>query len=289
MLKSDSLEATITPDENGYYAFAKDLPEAAMQTLAQMGGIEKLKVTGIPVFTVRLAKRLAPLRIEQLWIWCDVTRRAMRYLIQTPGLRIVDLLCINGPGQLANFGKAQQLEVFRANHFMTERDLLEVTRCASLREIGAQNAALSESVIAAFLALPGLTGLDLAGSNFDDRMARQISASTTIAALDLGATRLTRRGLEHLTGMRQLHSLDLWAADLEEDDFKLLLNLPNLEYLSLGGYDHLPSMDADKITSLLLEMPSLKRVWLDGVCIRPDQQAALEARLESLRLTCVTP
>lgn len=278
----------VAPDQNGYYTLSGDIPDEAIQSVAALGPTEKLKVTGIPLVTVRLAKRLAPLRVEQLWIWCDITRRAMRYLIEIPELRIMDVLCIAGPGQLANFGKARHLEVFRANHYMTERDLLEVTQCASLREIGAQNAELSASVISALLALPNLTGLDLEATRFDDRMARRISASRTLAALDLGGTRITRRGLEHLTAMRQLHSLDLWATDLNEADLKLLLNFPNLEYLSLGGYDHLPSLDADKITSLLLDMPSLKRVWLDGVCIEPDQQAELEARFDSLRLTSVT-
>lgn len=279
---------TISPDQDGYYAFAGDIPEEAIQGLAAMASIEKLKVTDIALVTVKLAKRLAPLRVEQLWIWTDVTRRAMRYLIEIPQLRIVDLLCITGPGHLANFGKARHLEIFRANHYMTERDLIEVTQCASLREIGAQNAELSASVISALLSLPNLTGLDLEATRFDDRMARRISTSTTLAALDLGGTLITRQGLEHLTGMRQLHSLDLWATDLDEADLKLLLNLPNLEYLSLGGYDHLPSLDADKITSLLLDMPSLKRVWLDGVCIEPSQQVELEARFDSLCLTSIT-
>lgn len=273
----------ISPDEDGWYHFKTELAPDVIDGLSMLAAPVKLKLTGVPLVTVKFAKRLAPLKIDELWLWSDVTRRAMRYLIQLPELREVNILCIRGPGAMANFSKASRLEIFRANHFMTEADLLELTRCETLREIGAQNADLTVSAMSALLALPQLTTLDLEATRFDDRMARWTSRSTTLQHLDLGATRLTGVGLAHLVRMRQLRSLDLWATDLDESDLRLLSDLPELEYLSIGNVDWLPSLDPEKVTALLLELPKLKRVWLDGIHLEAGQRQALEAKLEYLR------
>ncbi len=259
-----------------------------MRQLAALSAVQplKLRITKITQFGIKHARLLAGLRVEQLWIWCDVTRGAMNHIIRLDGLRQLDVLCMRGPGKLKNFHKASRLEVFRANHCMTEHDLLQVAQCPAIRVLGAQGGKLSRSALAALLSMPNLTELDLEGTRFDDRMARKLSRSTSIDSLDLGGTRLTRVGLEHLVRMTQLHSLDLWALGLNETDLRLVLDLPNLKYLSIGGYAHLPSLDADAITALILESRGLKRVWLDGIGLKPGQREALEARLESMCVTC---
>lgn len=65
----------------------------------------------------------------------------------------------------------------------------------------------------------------------------------------------------------------------------MLLALPNLEYVSLGGNGDTPPLDADALTTLILESRSLKRVWLDGVQLEHRHREALDAKLESLRVT----
>lgn len=278
---------TISPDSSGWYKLEGSADPAIVQQLAQVGPIEKLSLTKIPLITVKLARRLAGLPVTQLWLWCDVTRRAMQQVIQLPGLRVLDVLSIRGPGRMAGFRAAADLEVFRANVYMTEVDLLQVTQCTQLRELGAQNAELSYKSMSAILALPSLMSLDLEATRFDDKMAKQTSRSKTIQSLDVGGTRITRIGLEHLVQMEQLCSLDLWATAPNEMDLRLLLSLPNLEYLSLGNYDGLPPLNAFEITKLLLDCPSLKRVWLDGIPLEPSQKQALESKLDSLRITSV--
>ena len=275
----------IQPDERGYYRLTRELSAETLQQLASLSAVEplKLSITKIAQFGIGHARRLAGLRLAQLWIWCDVTRGAMNHILALDGLRELDILCMTRPGKLKNFHKATQLEVFRANHYMTESDLLQVAQCPSIRVLGAQNADLSESAFAALLSMPELTTLDLEATRFDDKMAKKISRSTTICALDVGGTRLTRVGIAHLATMTQLHSLDLWALDLNAPDLAMLAALPNLEYLSLGGNGSALPLDADAITALILESKSLKRVWLDGVRLERAQQDALEAKLESLR------
>ena len=92
-----------------------------MGQFAQLSEVEplKLRITEIAKFGIGHARRLAGLRVEQLWLWCDVTRAAMNHILQLEGLRELDILCMSGPGELRNFHKAVALEVFRANHFMT--------------------------------------------------------------------------------------------------------------------------------------------------------------------------
>jgi hypothetical protein len=275
----------IAPDSRGWYSFERDIDRDAARQLEEISSIEKLSLTKIPLVTVRQVRRLAKLRIEQLWLRCTVTRRAMRYVIQIPGLRILDVLAISGPGSLGNFHRAHDLEILRANHYMTEADLLEVARCPRLQVLGAQNSALTRRSMDAILALPCLSSLDLEGSCFDDGMAKRTSRSKTIASLDLGGTRITRNGLAYIVEMEQLKSLDLWATRLDKADLRQLLNLPNLESLSLGNYYGVPQMDGEKITQLILDSPNLKSVWLDGIRLEETQKQTLETRLDTLKVS----
>ena len=153
-----------------------------------------------------------------------------------------------------------------------------------IAEIGAQGADLTLPSLDALLALPDLEALDLEGTSFDDRMAKRLRGSR-ITSLDIGATKVTRRGLEHLTEMKQLRSLDLWATGLTVDDLQLLTKLPNLEYLSVGAVEGAASLEAPKLVPLLLRLPAMKRVWLDGVQIDPHHAELLKERFDSVRFT----
>ena len=52
-----------------------------LQALAKSGHVDKLSITEQPLLTVELARGFATLRsVTRLWLWCDVTRAAMRYV-----------------------------------------------------------------------------------------------------------------------------------------------------------------------------------------------------------------
>lgn len=76
--------------------------------------------------------------------------------------------------------------------------------------------------------------LDLEASNNDGPFLSRISESGSLRSLDVGATRITRKGLAAICEMQQVRSLDLWETDLVESDLDMLAALPNLEYLSVG-------------------------------------------------------
>jgi hypothetical protein len=257
-----------------------------IRALADRGHMEKISLTHAPLLTAEVAQGFESLpSVSWLWLWCDVTRAAMRSVVATRGLKILDVLSLASPGKLEGFALANSLEEFRGNHALKEQDLLEVATCQSLREIGAQGASLSMRVIQALLGLPKLESLDLEATAFDDAMAQEISSSQSLVSLDLGATRLTAKGLKHICRMRQLRSLDLWATRIDEEDLELLQLMPNLEYISVGGMEGGVRLDAKRLIIRLAAIPSLQRVWLDGVIVSPQEKTALESRFSKVRLT----
>lgn len=276
----------IAPDSQGWYSINGDLTHEAIESLCAIGHIDKLSITKTRLITVDLAKRLRKiLSVRQLWLWCDVTRSAMRHIIQIPGLEILDVLNMKSPGALAGFDLATKLHTIRANYIKREQDILEIFKCPFLKELSIQGAKLTLAVIDALLSLKELKSLDIEATQFDDQMAMRLSQSTTLESLEIGGTNLTQDGLKHLISMKQLRCLDLWATNLVEDDFELLRQLPALEYISIGGYAHQPSLDSKKLVPLLLSLPALKQVWFDGVSITAAERSALEAKLEQLRIT----
>ncbi len=200
---------TKIPPKDDWTKLEGRVSAADIRGLGSKGAIEKLSLTKMPTLTAKVAQGLSSLQsVDELWLWCDVTRTAMRHVIAVPGLRILDILKLVKPGRLEPFSAASNLEVFRGNHYLSEEDLLQVVACRSLRELGAQGAGLSPRAIKAILDLPKLESLDLEGSAFTDAMAEELSASTSLRSLDVGATRITRTGLSSLCKMRQLRSLN---------------------------------------------------------------------------------
>ncbi|TAG26299.1 MAG: hypothetical protein EAZ37_09570 [Burkholderiales bacterium] len=274
------------PDNRGWYKLDGTNPAESIRAIGSVQHIEKLSITNFRLLTVELAKQFSSFRsVGWMWLWCDVTRSAMRHVIRIPGLEVLDVLNIKAPGKLQGFDSAENLHTVRANHYLKEEDVLAITQCRTLQELGIQGAEVTPKVIAALLSLTELRALDVEGSAFDDRMAASLCELPTLEVLDVGGTNVSRAGLTHLISMKQLRSLDLWATKVTEADLELLRELPGLEYISVGNYEGLLSLDANKVVPLLLELPSLKRVWLDGISVSDTQKAALHAKLDSVRIT----
>ncbi|GAA0756729.1 hypothetical protein LRH25_17750 [Ideonella azotifigens] len=266
-------------------SFVGEVDELSARRLATLGPVRQISLTHIPLVTVRQARRLQVVTsVEQIWLWCDVTRLALNQIVQLPGLRQLDVLRVVAQGQrLRGFGKAADLQVLNANLSLTAQDLLAVCECQSLRVLGIQGAELTLASFAAVASLPALRSLDLEATAFDDRMARWLGREAHLASLDLGGTRMTAAGLRHLVAMQSLQELDLWATPLTEAHLELLTELPELRYVSLGGYEHQASLDPERVTRLLLRLQRLQRAWLDGIVLNDGQRAALRERGISLR------
>lgn len=248
--------------------------------------VDKLSIVKSPLLTLANATELTSLSsVRHLWLWCYVDRLALNALIRIPGVNVVDVLWLEGPFPIAGFGAAANLEVFRANCCMREGDLLAIFECKNLIEVGAQNAEVTHRALEALLELPALRSLDLEGSCMNDAMAAKICMSSTLTALDIGGTRVTGAGLRHLCKMRQLRSLDLWSLPIAEEDLDALAQLTELDYLSIGNYQHGEQFNAETLLPRLAAIPALKRLWLDGIAISPTQRRWLEERYEHVRIT----
>lgn len=272
--------------EDEWVSLMGEICRADIEGLAPRGQIEKLSITNAPLLTAEVAQALTVLTgVSWLWLWCEVSRSAMKSVISVAGLRTLDVLSLDGPGRLPSFASAKALEVVRCNHCLTAADLLAIAKGDALREIGAQGADLSAHVLDQVLNLPHLESLDLEGTKFTDEMAKQVSRSKRLLSLDVGATRLTRKGLSHICRMEQLRSLDLWATRLDQRDIDLLRGLPNLEYVSVGGVSDQMTFDPKKLLPQLAAIPSLRRIWLDGVAVDADQVVELQKRYSYVRVT----
>lgn len=244
-------------------------------------------------FTQPKAAGLRGMKAEWLWLWCKVTKPAMREVLAVEGLRALDVLEIEGPGPMPSFGPAATLEEFRCPTGLSTQDLEAVVQAPALKRLGIHGSKLDISVVRTLAAMPTLRHLDIEASNVDDEMIAIIASHPTLTGLDIGNTRVTSNRFAHICRMHQLESLDLWETAIGIDALQQLTALDRLEYLSLGKVDGSgtpgirvegnPSLDAGAVVDLLLRMPSLKRVWLDGIRLSPEQRRALRSRLEQLQ------
>ena len=230
-------------------------------------------------FTEAIARALAGIHsLDKLWLWIEATPAALRHVFAIPGLRVVDLLGHAHPGRLAGFAAAK-IEEFRCNTGLRELDLLEISGSTSLIQLGAQSSDLSMRAMTALIAMPQLQSLDIEGTSFDDAMAELLIDNHSLHSLEVGATSLTGKGLAHLRTMKNLRSLDLWSTRITEDDLDVLAGMP-LEYLSIGRVDDesFAPFSVDTVMKKLAALPSLKRIWLDGLDLNAEHLAEFKRR-----------
>lgn len=272
-------------ESDGWISLSGSLTAADLRKLAERGALEKLNLSP-PLLTAKIATGLSSLEsVNWLRLWCDVLRTSMRHVIAIPGLRTLEVRNLRSPGSLPPFVAAKSLETAYLHSGLTERDLVAVTHCRSLRTLGIQSAELNPMIIERVVALPHLQSLDLEASNFDDAMAARLSAAPSIQKLYLGATRITRSGLERLVDMQQLTALDLWATAIDTVDLQVLTGLPNLESLTLGAIPGDSRMDTASLIAGLAALPALKRVWLVDLDLEAHQVQQLQERYAEVRIS----
>lgn len=278
-VKSSAVPPTV-PDAQGWYCLRSLPTTGSLRPFTRLAHLPKLSISTPRLLTAEVCARLDVLPpVEHLHVAATVTRRAMRHLLRLPGLQMLDVMNFVGPGRMSGWADATRLHTLRMSH-CSEHDLLAISECSSLRELALQRAELTTHALGALLRLPHLSGLDLEGTDFDDAMADMVAVSAQLERLDLGATRLSATGLAHLQRMPALRSLDVWSTAINEAALACLPEFPALESLTLGSAWGERSLDADRIVPILLDMPHLKRLWLDGVVMDQTQKERLDARLE---------
>ena len=256
----------------------------SISEVAAAGPIDSLSITDVPLVTVRHAALLAQglPTVRQLWLWAKVTRSAMSHLIELPGLETLDVLQLTSEARWRHVDRAVVLQQLRIALCLNHDDLIAISRSHSIRELSVRGASLTRDAFVALLDMPKLESLDVEETVFDDWMAARVSRVPRITALDVGASRMTGSGLRRLAQMSQLRSLDIWATRIETTDLATLTDLTALEYLSVGGYAGVPNLEPEMMVAQLLRLPSLKKVWIDGVPRTDTLHERLSARIEKV-------
>lgn len=247
--------------------------------------IDTLNISGIRLFDEKLARAVSSWEpIRKINLWTTSTKAALRQVLDVHGVEEINVLGLSKHGSLKGMPKPETLHTFRCGSLSSE-DLREIAGLPGLRILGAQYASLSNAAVSRLVGMDALVDLDLEGSDLTDDLAAILSTSDSIVSLAITATRVGPKGLQGISRMAQLRELDIWALRIEESDLECLGALGNLEYLSVGGYQEQTVLTAKGVLPRLARLPSLKRLWLDGIAVTEDEAASLERRYDRVQIT----
>jgi hypothetical protein len=101
--------------------------------------------------------------------------------------------------------------------------------------VGIQTQMVSSPGDLAELNLDDMIGkLVITGDRFDNRSLRDLKGGQ-ILSLSIEAVNITNIGLHHLTSVRQLRELRIWAPDVDDAGLPILAEVQSLEWLDLEG------------------------------------------------------
>ena len=272
--------------EDGTLSIEGRIPYQGIESAGSHRAYKKIEISNCGNLSARFARGLASYQqVEALWLWCDVFRTAMRYVLSSPALQVVDILCMERPGKrMPSFGEAVQLREFRCNLGLSESDLIAISHAPSLRALGAQNSCITSRVIHHLMENETLEALDLECSEVTDELVTELSQLKQLESLEVGNNPISGEGLKAICSMSQLKRLDIWNIEADIPALESLVSLSNLEYLSVGGVlDGGREYSGDEIIPILDAIPSLHSVWLDGVSLTEEQKENLSERYERFR------
>lgn len=237
------------------------------------------------LFHVKLAQKVSTwTSIKKIGIWCTATRAAVRQLLTLQDLEDLYVTSLNRHGTLTGMPISASLHTLRAGR-LSSADLRSIAKLPNLKVLSAQNADLSDEALESLICMSHLADLDLEATNLDDEMAATLATSKTLTSLCIGNTNVGPEGLQHICKMTQLRELDMWALDIQASDLDMLTALPNLEYLSVGGHDEQTVLTAQAVLPKVAQLPSLKRLWLDGIPLSETETAELTERYDHVQVT----
>ncbi|MHA3914321.1 leucine-rich repeat domain-containing protein [Halovulum sp. GXIMD14793] len=261
------------------------LSVAKLRQLNPHKPIDAFYASGGGVFDVKWAQVLSSWpSIRSIRVYNIVTRAAFRQLLSVPGLEEINVSGFHDHGSLKGMLLPSSFRNLRASGLKTD-DLVHIADLPSLNTLSAQHSSFSQRALRKLASHSELKSLDLKWGGLDDEKAATLAKSKSITDLCVCANRVGRQGLKSICEMRQLRELDIWALDITENDLDLLQALPDLEYLSVGGYDEQTVLTAKGVLPRIAQLPSLKKLWLDGIPLSKAEVAQLEEQYEHVQVT----
>lgn len=177
--------------------------------------------------------------IEGLALGPDVQDAALAELSRFSALSRLDLAgCARiGRAGLAHVGRLATLEHLDLWSLTRLVDLAELAPLSRLVELRARRCAnLAPGSLAPLAGLSGLTTLALGEcAKLDSASLAPLAGLTNLMALDLSATAVDDRGVEHLLGLRELTLLNLSRTRVTVVGIDRLAALPSLAQLYVAG------------------------------------------------------
>jgi len=90
--------------------------------------------------------------VGTITLWCEVTRAALRHIVSCPNLKELVVFHLRSLGTLTGFEKASYLTYFSALYGLKDTDLLQISKCASLEKLGAQQAEITKVALLSLIA-----------------------------------------------------------------------------------------------------------------------------------------
>ena len=152
---------------------------------------------------------------------------------------------------------------FNAQVVVTRKNLQLLHGLKHLRSLSLGNAFVAADGWAMLAEFVQLEELDLGGTTANDSGMVKLANLTNLKKLNVGnTTSITSAGVQHLAGLTQLESLDLWGTAVDDEGLKTVGGLRNLKILNLTG-----TKISDKGMADLRELTRLEELHLRGTKI----------------------
>ncbi len=167
---------------------------------------------------------------------CPVADEDLRFLQQTPGLRILGLRATKvtdaGTKNLTYVANLQKLDL--SDTGLTDIGLEVLQNLSGLQELVIAGTSISDSGVSRLAGLKNLTLLDVSGTKLTDASIVTLSEMPNLKTLVLNRCNLTDEGLSLLKNSRSLTMLSLEGIPVTGSFLRELQDVP-LEQLNLNG------------------------------------------------------
>ena len=171
----------------------------------------------------------------------------------------------------------ESLTLFRCN-VINDEGLKIVSQWGKLRSLSLRDMAIRGDFFKELAGLPSLRTLSAIQTMVSDGALQHLTGCEQLEELALAQTLVTDGGLEAMSHLKNLKRLDLAQTPVSDQGLAHLATLRQLEWLNLSGNLGI----TDQSVKLLLDLPQLKEVYLDGTSMTQEGLAQLGPRARTV-------
>lgn len=218
---------------------------------------------------------------------------ALGKLSNSTQLRILNLagtaVTEEGLRQLASLRHLQSIDLEVCDGISDEAcvvlSAMKQLRTVNLKKTGFEKHRVGERGLKALAALPNLQNLNLYGNSITDSSLEPLAGHRHLQRLNLSLTRVTDEGLRHLTSLKQLRELTLLYSEgfagpkITDRGVQLISTLSDLESLNLVG-----ARITDASTEGLVQLAKLKQLSIAGTGLTASSVSNLQRALPDCQI-----